>query len=228
MKKVLVSIFAHPDDESFGPAATLIKETRAGTELHLVSLTLGDAGMNPDSHDDLAEVREKEWHAAGKLLGATSQHYLGYKDGMLCNQSMIEIGEKLVELITDLTKHASDDIEIELLTGDFNGISGHIDHIVAARAAAWAFYTLKKTDKRITRLRLICIPRSFMPEPNVNWLYMEAGRSDEEISETIDGRDVYDDVVAIMRAHHSQRSDCETHIKNRGENVAVNYFIVLS
>ncbi len=226
MKKLIFGIFAHPDDEAFGPSGTLLLETRAGSELHLISLTLGDAGTNPDGHADLAKVREQEWRRAGKLIGAASQTFLGFKDSKLSNDSMIEAGEKIVQLVKDSLANQPDDIEVEFMSIDLNGISGHIDHIVAARAAMWAFYTLKSTDKRLKRIRLACVPRNQLPESNVAWLYMEPGRRPDEINQTVDAREVKDEIIKIMRAHHTQRADGESHIKNRGDELGMNYFIV--
>lgn len=226
MKKIIFGIFAHPDDEAFGPSGTLLMETKAGTELHLVTLTLGDAGTNPDNHIDLGAIREQEWHTAGALLGATSMHSLGYKDGQLNNQTMIEVGNTITQLVTQTIESFDEDIKIEFMTNDTNGISGHIDHIVAARATCWAFYQLQAADSRFTRIRLACIPKTLMPTMNTRWLYMEPGRTLEEISETIDARQYYNDIVAIMRAHHTQRIDGEHHINERGRELGMNYFIV--
>lgn len=224
MKKVIFGIFAHPDDEAFGPAGTLLMETKAGTELHLITLTLGDAGMNPDNHQNLSEIREQEWHAGGALMGATSMHFLGFKDGHLSNQSMIEAGEQIVQLVKNTVSERKD-IEIEFMTIDLNGISGHIDHIVAARAAAWAFYTLKDRLP-MSRIRFACLTRDTIPTSNIHWLYMEAGHPAEEIDETIDARQYRDEIIKIMRCHHSQRSDGELHIKNRGDQLGIDHFIV--
>ncbi|MBI4772241.1 MAG: PIG-L family deacetylase [Chloroflexi bacterium] len=33
-QRVMLAVFAHPDDESFGPGATLAKYTRAGVAVH--------------------------------------------------------------------------------------------------------------------------------------------------------------------------------------------------
>ena len=55
---------------------------------------------------------------------------------------------------------------------------------------------------------------------------MEPGRQKDEITETIDARCVVDEVYAIMRCHRTQRDDGEMHIKQIGEMVAVNYFII--
>lgn len=226
MQKIIFGIFAHPDDEAFGPSGALLMETRAGVELHLITLTLGEAGTNPDNHPDLGEIREKEWREAGRLMGATSMHALGYKDGRLSNVSLVEAGQRIVELAQDILTEAPADAEIEFMTIDLNGISGHIDHIVAARAASWAFYTLKAKDERLTRIRYACVPEAQLPEVNTAWLFMEPGRRAEEINEIIDARALRDEIVAIMCAHHSQRGDADMHIKNRGDQLGMNYFIV--
>lgn len=226
MKKIIFAIFAHPDDESFGPSGTLLLESRAGTDVHLMTLTSGDSGMNPDNHDDLGAVRLGEWHAAGKLMGAQSMHYLGYKDGQLTNQSMIEASERVIELITPIIDTAPADAVIEVMTNDLNGITGHIDHIVAARTASFVFYTMQTRDSRFQRLRLVCLPRASAPQTDVSWLYMEPGRTDDEIDEVVDARSVRDDIIAIIRTHHTQRGDGEGHIARLGDQLGMNYFIV--
>lgn len=226
MKKIIFGIFAHPDDEAFGPAGTLLMETRAGTELHLITLTVGEAGTNPDNDKDLGAVRLAEWRAAGQLLGATSMHFLGFHDGQLNNQAMITAGHKIVDLITTILQSSDSDTVVEFMTIDLNGISGHIDHIVAARAACWAFYRLKKDDARLTRIRLACLPNTYLATSNTNWLYMEPGRTSKEIGETIDARALKNDIITVMRTHHSQRDDGESHIAHLGDNLGLNYFIV--
>ncbi|MBC7868599.1 PIG-L family deacetylase [Candidatus Saccharibacteria bacterium] len=226
MKKIIFGIFAHPDDEAFGPGGTLLMETRAGTELHLITLTVGDAGTNPDNHTDLGAVRLKEWQAAGKLLGASSMHFLGYADGQLNNQAMIDAGHKIAELAREIIKLADKDTVVEFMTLDLNGISGHIDHIVAARAACWAFYHLKADDKRLTCIRLCCVPHTTLPTANTDWLYMESGRSNDEIGEVVDARHLHDDIITIMRTHHTQRGDGESHIERLQENIGLNYFTI--
>lgn len=63
---------------------------------------------------------------------------LGYQDGALCNTSMIEIAEKIERYIRQLYDDSAPD-EVELMSLELGGISGHIDHIVASRAACLAF-----------------------------------------------------------------------------------------
>lgn len=226
MTKIIFGVFAHPDDEAFGPSGYFVQQVHDGAELHLTTLTLGDAGANPDNHNDLAIVREHEWRRGGALIGATKMHFLGYLDGKLNNQDLIDAGQKIYKIIATRLKTAPEDAEVEVVTSDLNGISGHIDHIVAARAATWAYYRLKDSDSRIKRIKYSCIPREMAPKANTEWLYMEAGRTDDEINETVDARHYQDEIIAIMRTHHTQREDGEAHISQRGDDLGLYYFVV--
>lgn len=226
MKKIIVGIFAHPDDEAFGPSGTLLMETQAGTELHLITLTAGEAGMNPDNVPDLAEVRLQEWYSAGSLIGAQEMHHLGYTDGTLNNLDHQTITDEIIRITEDILD-GRDDVDVEFMSIDLNGVTGHIDHIVAARSACLAFYRLKAKGHPMRRIRLACYPSNGSDQPNTDFVFMEAGRKPDEISETIDARAHAKEVIEIMRCHHTQRSDGENHIAALGDDVALNHFIVL-
>lgn len=226
MKKVIFGIFAHPDDESFGPCGTFLTATRAGADLHLITLTLGEAGMNPNSVTDLAKVREREWHKAGRLMGAKSMHFLGYADSKLDNTDLVEAGHQLQNIITTILDGYHDPVEVSFVTSDLNGISGHIDHIVAARAASWVYYRRKATDNRFKEISYAVIPSTYFATINTDWLFMEPGRRPDEINRTIDARRYRDEIIAIMRCHRTQKHDYETHILRRGDTLGLEYFIV--
>ena len=72
-KQVLLGIFAHPDDESFGPGATLARYAAEGGEVHVVIATDGIAGSVEEStqlaeHESLAQVRSTELSRAAVAL----------------------------------------------------------------------------------------------------------------------------------------------------------------
>ena len=226
MKKIIFGIFAHPDDEAFGPSGTLIMEKAAGNEVHLICATAGDIGMNPDKLESLSLVRLEEWRKAGELIGADSMQYLGYKDGHLSNVLYHEVAEKIEAIVAAVVKDR-DDIEIEFMSMDLNGVTGHLDHIFMGRVACYVYFTMKAKDSRVTRLRLACLPESQVPAANCHWLYMEAGRTPAEIGETVDAREHLEQIISVMRAHHSQRDDGEGHIERLGDAIAINHFIVL-
>lgn len=227
MKKVIFGIFAHPDDEAFGPSGTLLMEKAAGNEIHLICATAGESGMNPDRHEDLAAVRLDEWRTAGTLLGADSMHHLGYKDGTLSNSVYLEIAGRIDEIVRR-TVHGRDDITIEFMTIDLNGITGHIDHICIARIATYVYCNLKENDPRVARLRFACVSAEEFPESNCHWLYMERGRAASEITERIDASEHLDTILRIMRAHHTQRADCEALVAQLGDRIAINHFLELN
>ncbi len=228
MKKIIFGIFAHPDDEAFGPVGTLIQEARAGTDLHLIMLTAGEAGTNPDNVPDLGSVRLEEWKKAGALIGAKSMEFLGYEDGKLNNGSMIEIGKRLADYMRTVLEDAPADVTVECISLDLNGYTGHIDHIVAARATCYAFYTLKAADSRLSRIRLACLPAELLPSENTDWIYMESGRLPNEVDEIVDARDLHGDIIKVMQVHRSQRGDYEFTLRLKGEDLGRDYFIVKS
>lgn len=228
MHKIIFGIFAHPDDEAFGPSGALLKMVHEGAELHLITLTAGQAGMNPDGVADLGEVRLKEWRAAGALLGAKSLHYLGYEDGQLSNLAMIEIGDKLIALIKEVLATASADTEVEFVTLDLNGLTGHIDHIVTARATCFAFYRLKETDNRLKKIWFSCLTEESYPTLNTDWIFREKGHALAEITEVVDARDFKAKIMAVARCHATQRHDMEYFFKTAGEDLGMNYFITRS
>lgn len=227
MKKLLFAIFAHPDDEAFGPCGTLLMEAKAGTEVHLVSLTAGESGTNIDNLPDLKKIRLEEWNQSGQLIGATGMHYLEFADGMLNNHDMLIAADAIEKLIRAEIEDAGEDVEVELMTNDLNGITGHIDHIVAARATCLVFYRLKKQSLPMKQIRLACLDQKELSTVNIDWLYMEPGRPESQIDQTVDARTHHETILKIMRAHYTQRADGERHIAERGHDIGLNRFLIL-
>jgi LmbE family N-acetylglucosaminyl deacetylase len=227
MQKILFGIFAHPDDEAFCVAATLLQEAQKGTELHLISLTDGNGkhSVNPDNVNNLGIVRLNEWRRAGELIGATRQHHLGYKDGTLSNDNHIEIAQQIEDLVKSVASERPE-VEIEFISLSLNGITGHIDHIVASRSAYKAFYRLKEQGLAVTRMRLACLSIDDFPHLNTDFTVWEPGLPVNAVDETVDMRDQADKIYEIMRAHHSQRGDAEFWINKLGDRVAVNHFTI--
>lgn len=227
MQKILFGIFAHPDDEAFGPVATLLKEVDEGTELHLIVLTAGENGTNPDNLPNLGEARLREWRQAGELIGATSMHHLGYTDGTLNNLNHVEVTHKIADLVKEIIGDRRDS-EIEFMSLDLNGYTGHIDHIVAARSACLAFYRLREQSLPMTRVRLFCWTHENQPEINTDFVYMEPGHRPDEINQTVDATAYLERVHEVMRTHVTQRGDYEWMVKKRGGLLAINHFIIKS
>jgi LmbE family N-acetylglucosaminyl deacetylase len=81
--RVLV-IAPHPDDETFGPGATLALHARQGDPIHAVFVCSGIQG-DPDGlfdRDKLPLMREAEARAAGAILGIGRFTFFGYPDNL--------------------------------------------------------------------------------------------------------------------------------------------------
>jgi LmbE family N-acetylglucosaminyl deacetylase len=151
MKKLLV-IFAHPDDESFGPAAgTLAKYAAQGVRVHYICATRGEAGeYDPavlGNHPDLAHVRTAELFEAARTMGFAGVYFLGYLDsGMagsptnanprsLFSAPLEEVAQRLATYI----RCVKPDV---IITHDEYGWYGHPDHIKCYQATLRAYELL--------------------------------------------------------------------------------------
>ncbi|HEX6462399.1 MAG TPA: PIG-L family deacetylase [Candidatus Saccharimonadales bacterium] len=216
MKKVLFGIFAHPDDEGFGPSGTLIKMAQNGVDIHLICLTRGEAGMNVDNYENLGAVRSQEWHKAGELIGATSMKQFDFGDGRLCNAWYHEIAAAIESHVNEKLQTYQEPVEVEFLTFDHTGITGHLDHIAVSMITSFVFICLSKQPTRhhFSHIRLFCLPPTIC-DNDVSYVYWPAGRI--KTDETIDISDVFDKKLAVMHAHYSQRSDAAMLLERLGE-----------
>src|SRR5689334_4880457 len=83
-RRTLLVVYAHPDDESFGNAGTIIRYSRAGVAVHYACATRGECGTVAPGllagYADIAELRSAELACAAQELGLAAVHYFGYRD----------------------------------------------------------------------------------------------------------------------------------------------------
>lgn len=136
MSLSLLAVFAHPDDESFGPAGTLSKYARAGVRVSLVCATRGEAGKTGDPpvcrQEELGQVREQELRCAAEVLGIRDLIFLGYRDQQLDLSDREEATGKIVRAVRVLRPQV-------MITFGPDGISGHRDHVAIHHLATAAF-----------------------------------------------------------------------------------------
>ena len=216
MKRLLFGIFAHPDDEAFGPSATLMKLTEDGTELHLICLTDGQNGMNPDKLVDLGKTRLAEWRQAGTEIGAAGLYNLGYVDGTLCNNMYHEIADKISAIVHTAANQHANPVTVDFMSFDVNGITGHLDHIAASYIATYVFYRLKdRPPENITMRQFyyFCLSASQCPNISTSFVFMDKGRPADYIDHVENVSQWVDKKFAIMQLHHSQRADAQAAMK---------------
>jgi LmbE family N-acetylglucosaminyl deacetylase len=156
MPKTLLAIFAHPDDETFGPGGTLAKYAAEGVAVHLVCATRGGVGESDlddlGDCEDLACQREQELRCAADVLGLTEVHFLGYQDSGMAGSPANEHPRALIQAnpdtlakqVADWMRHLQPQV---VLTFDPYGAYGHPDHIAIYRATVAAYERLVEEER---------------------------------------------------------------------------------
>lgn len=155
MKRTLLAVLAHPDDESFGTGGTLAKYAAEGADVHICIATDGVAGSVEDGYEeaakDLVNVRAEELEQAVSILGATL-HQLDYRDsGMqgdpanehpdaFINSDDNEATAKIVRLIRTIKPQV-------IITNDKTGGYFHPDHIRCYEITTTAFHAAADPDQ---------------------------------------------------------------------------------
>jgi LmbE family N-acetylglucosaminyl deacetylase len=155
----LMTVHAHPDDETIGTGGTMARAVADGRRVVLVTCTRGEMGEivvpeldTPDNHRRLGELRAVELERAMGALGVTEWENLGYHDSDMMGRAgnldprsfwQADIDEAARRLVWLIRRYQPDVITTY---NDFGGY-GHPDHIrthdVAVRAwpragdAAW-------------------------------------------------------------------------------------------
>jgi N-acetylglucosamine malate deacetylase 2 len=141
MKKRLLFVFAHPDDESFACAGTMAKYREAGHDIYLICATSGCGGKSGEylvtCRLELASLRDQELSQACDVLGVSNLYLLHYQDGSLANQDIDEMAEKIESHILQLQPHV-------IVTFPPNGVTGHRDHIAISQATEQAVLQSEK------------------------------------------------------------------------------------
>ena len=85
--KRVLAIGAHPDDVEFLCSGVLVLLKELGCELHVATMSLGDAGSVELAGSQIRLVRRKEAEDSCRLMGAT-YHYAGFSDFGFFNDSV--------------------------------------------------------------------------------------------------------------------------------------------
>ena len=148
----LMTVHAHPDDETIGTGGVMARAVAEGHRVVLVTCTRGELGEivapdmdTPANHRRLGEIRAGELEAAMAALGVSTWENLGYRDsGMMGtpgNQDprcfwQADLDEAIRRLVWLMRVHRPD---VVTHYNDFGGY-GHPDHIRAHQVAIGAFY----------------------------------------------------------------------------------------
>jgi mycothiol S-conjugate amidase len=156
----LMTVHAHPDDESSKGAATTARYVDEGHEVMVVTCTGGEAGSilnpamdRPDVLENMSDIRRDEMARAADILGV--QHrWLGFVDsglpegdpppplpeGCFATQPLDVATERLVRVVREFQPDV-------LITYDENGGYPHPDHIRCHEISVAAFDAAGDPDR---------------------------------------------------------------------------------
>ncbi|MFD0273143.1 mycothiol conjugate amidase Mca [Kitasatospora sp. NPDC127111] len=154
----LLSVHAHPDDESSKGAATLARYAADGVDVMVATCTGGERGSvlnpaldRPEVRADLARIRRAEMAAAREILGV-GQRFLGFTDsglpgpdeplpeGCFALQPVEAAAAPLVALIREFRPHV-------VVTYDETGGYPHPDHVMTHQVTVEAFEAAADPDR---------------------------------------------------------------------------------
>lgn len=210
-RRTILGIFAHPDDESMGPGATLAKYAAAGHRVAFTTATDGGAGRlydeRPTDNTELRKLRREETARAAEIIGAEFLGFLGWQDGDLKNLNVLEVEETIAHIL----RREKPDV---VITFHGSGISYHPDHRVISMAlysaifgaAREGWYSKSEIESlpphRVSKAYQYTIARSFLKI--VDWPRIVYASPDEEITTVIDTRDTADTKWNAIEAHDTQ------------------------
>lgn len=191
MEKRLLVIFAHPDDESFGPAGTLAHYARSGARVHLLTATKGEAGKNATglTEESLGAMREKELLKAAKIIGLEHVEFMGYMDKTLTDLEPHRPVEKIVNYMERFQPQV-------IITFGPTGISRHPDHVTVHH---WAMQAFKISDYP-QKLYYFTIPKERLIER-----YPEFPNGEGDITTILNVQDYIEVKKAAILCHETQR-----------------------
>jgi LmbE family N-acetylglucosaminyl deacetylase len=210
IRRTILGIYSHPDDESMGPGGTFAAYAALGHRVAFVTATDGGAGRlhaeRPEENTTLRRIRREETERAAEILGIESLGFLGWRDGALREMDVLEIEETIAGVL----RRERPDV---VVTFHGSGISYHPDHRIMTLATTGAFLgSGRRGWYRSDALRALAphAPRKlyhYAPGDfdEVEWSRPVYSAGEREITTVIDTRAYADLRWKAIEAHDSQR-----------------------
>lgn len=211
-KKTVLCIFAHPDDESFGPGGTIAQLSQ---KYEIYSICVTD-GNSPDKKENLRKIRRQELQSAAQVLGIKKVFFLDYPDGSLNNMQYHQIANQVDNILKQINPWL-------MITYEPRGVSGHLDHIAVSMISSYVF----TRNKKVKELWYFCLPNSSELTRQDYFVYFPPGYEEGQIDKTVDVSRKWETKLKAIVKHQSQQKDIDNltnELKNRPKK---EHFIIL-
>lgn len=212
-RKIIAAIFAHPDDESMGPGATLAKLSKKN-EVYLICATKGEKGGQTKN---LGRTRYGELLQAARILGIKKVFGFDFPDGGLATGNY----QDLVSVLSLKLQELKPEI---LITFEPRGLTGHLDHKTITMITNFLFDNLPSAQE----LWLYCmgsLQRSlmgdyFVPVPN--------GYDPSRVDKIEDVSKFWELKKKAISCHRTQKSDVQRVLGEMEQIPKQEYFLLRS
>ncbi|WP_078546434.1 bacillithiol biosynthesis deacetylase BshB2 [Litchfieldia alkalitelluris] len=197
MKEHILVVFPHPDDEAFGTAGYLAKQSRKGVPITYVCATLGEMGRNMGkpffaNRETLPEIRKKEIQDACKVMGINDLRLLGLRDKTLEFEDL--------DVLADTIEKVIKEIKPSLIITFYPGYAVHPDHDACGEATINAVKRLKVDERPLVYCKAFSKNTvENLGEPDV----------------VFDVSDVFDVKLEAIAAHKSQTEGLIANLKKQ-------------
>lgn len=200
-RKVVLGVFAHPDDPEFFAGATFARWAHEGADITFVLATSGDKGSaDPDmTPDRLVAIREAEERAAARVLGVRDVIFLRFADGELTPS--LDLRREVVRLIRLKRPDVVVTLDPSVYWYEGRGLN-HPDHRAIGEATLDAVYPTARD-----RLNFMLLEQHEGLTPHkVRQVYI-CGTATPNTR--VDVTDYVETKIAALREHKSQIADME-------------------
>lgn len=148
--RTVLVVVAHPDDELF-VAPAIASEVRAGSQVHILFATSGDAGPGVSAFEPgeaLAQARRAEAACSAQALGSGWEFLEGFGDGTL-TQTPHGAGSPAKRLVQQIGASVAARTPDIVITWGPDGGYGHGDHRMVSAAVTQVLQAMPAEDRPV-------------------------------------------------------------------------------
>ena len=153
MEKIVLGLFAHPDDAELMCVGTLSLLKKAGWTIHIATMTPGDKGSADLTREEISIIRKAEGAKAAALLDGT-YHCLE------CDDVYIMYDRETINKATALLRKVRPTIVLTASPNDYM-----IDHEMTSLVAQTACFTSGIKNMEVTEVPYEVVPYLYYVDP---------------------------------------------------------------
>jgi len=200
----ILAVFAHPDDDVFGPSGMIMTLCQKGNQVFEIFITNGDAGTNQKTgkkEKDLGEKRKKEAQKSAFFMGVKEVFFLGFADGFLSNNLYHDVSEKIKKIAGKINPSV-------FLTYEPRGLSGHVDHFFTSMVVSFVALKLKK------KVFYYCLSKKQREFIKDYFIFFPEGYDESEIDLKLNIEKYREKKEKLIKIHQTQVKDGKRVLEN--------------